>query len=276
MATSATLSDDWEEVDGDDFSVVSVSTSQDLNSDSLYRSQESVRSVNTLANVPVAWCSEHGRDTHIPVRTTSPDGIALTASEHHDDGVRDKLIQEDEVERLGMDTEDVVEPDAVEPEAAEPDQLHPQLLHEFSDLLLADPRYLAETHKSLISLTEEIIDVLGPEPGSGQLESHNIRTECRSLLAQLRCLGPILQGYAKHWYVIQRGKAAFPLDYGIGPWMSKLETELLALQSDLRNGIDQGTSNMHEGPHLDDATHYDDALAIFTGQVDGLMPMMQE
>lgn len=254
MATSAVISDDWEEVNGgDDFSVVSAPTTEDLDDDSQGDSQEWVVSAGASTKTAMSQKGQHGGNASPTVRPMHP--------EHNE--VHEKKGQDDEVERLGMDTKDVTETE----EPSSQDQL--------LDLNNIDPGSLDKVNLSLIELVVEIIGLVDSENTFQQTEIGKIRTECQTILAHSRCLCPILEGYAKHWDP-ERASGEFPLDPGLESWMAKLTYVLRDLKRELQTAVNQKASNADKGPYLHDAVGFEKALANFVNQMDGFIPVIQK
>lgn len=249
MNNSTTISDGWEEVEGDDFSVVSVPRSDGPNSVDRNSVQGCLVSVDTLTDDTVNEHSEYGI-----ART-----VAKDAHNAPDGDVRD-----DDLERQGMDTKDVVEPD----------EFPLRSLYEFLDSEDIDPGSLGQINASLIELIEEIISFLNVEGNFAQSETHKIKSGCQALLVHLQCLSPILEGYSKH-YDPERANIDLPLDPGLESWMSNLTAEMLTLREELQNSTDPKASGIRATRYLQNTSRFQEAVEIFTNQMDELMPVIQ-
>lgn len=249
MNNSVTISDGWEEVEGDDFSVVSVPRSDGLKSVDQNSTQDCVLSVGTLTDDTVNEHSEYAT-----TRTVAKDS----------NDTQDENIRGDEIERRGMDMKDVVEPE----------ELPLRSLYEFLDSDDVNPGSLGQINASLIELIEEIISFLKVEGNFKQAETHKIKSGCQALLVHLQCLSPILEGYSKH-YEPGRVNVDLPLDPGLESWMSNLTAEMLTLREELQNSTIPRAPGMRETRYLQDTSRFEEAVKIFTTQMDELMPVIQ-
>ncbi|KAK7756975.1 hypothetical protein SLS62_000991 [Diatrype stigma] len=260
MATPAVISDDWEEVDGDDFSVVSVPGSDDHSNAGKDSFQDCLLSVGTLTDNPVTEGSEHS--TASGNNDCNEAQGAKTCDVNDVDGV-DEV---DEVERRGMDTKDV----------AEPEEAPLQPLHDFLDSDDVGPGSLGTINSSLIKLIEDIISFLDFKCSFEQSETQKIKSGCHALLVHLRSLSPVLEGYAKHFESGKDNRRGLPLDPGLESWLSNLTTEMLTLQKELQDSMDRKAYGILETRYLQDARRFEEAVEIFTAQMDALMPTIQD
>ncbi|RYP54000.1 hypothetical protein DL768_001150 [Monosporascus sp. mg162] len=278
MAPPASISEDWEELVDDAFSVISVSTSDDFNDNCQSSSNECLIPGSAPENHTVGECSLPGRGINsLPIRAKPP---GVTAPDINRDGGKapDENIQDDEVERQGMDMKDVTEPE----------ESSNQSLYKGLDWDNVDPTFLLKIDTSLIKLITQITDLLdfkgnfNPPKGAP-----DVKYRCEKLLRYLQQLSPILEGYSKHWDP-KHATGNIPLDPGLKSWMLKLRIELLSLEDKLQkdnsrqamltrvaHGLRSRVPDMSECDKPLDASNYVEILATFSAQMEGFMPILE-
>ena len=264
--TNTTIQDDWEEVNDDDFSVVSVATSENRMSDS----RESLVPVDVPTYVSVSSVDQNGRDSSSNITDPAPQPSAITPTATTATGQRhltDKVPVEElhhSVERLGMDTKDVVEPSK--------EELPSQLLHQHPNpdvgANAVDPSSLNKANTTLKLLVEETMRLAG-SAGAGTITS-----ECHALQSRLHSLTPILDGYAQRWEH-RRGDFEPPLDPGLRKWMSNLQAQLLTLQDDLPDPLSQYRPGVHRAGNPQGVARHEETLTDLKSQIDVFLPVMQ-
>ncbi|RYO97829.1 hypothetical protein DL765_011040 [Monosporascus sp. GIB2] len=278
MASVASISEDWEELVDDAFSVISVSSSGDFDDDRQSSSNECLIPASAPTNPTVAQCSIPGSGTNgLPIRAKPPGAIAPDTNR---DGGKalDEDVQDDQAERHGMDTENV----------AEPEEASSQSLYKGLDWDNVDPTFLLKIDTSLIKLITQITDLLDFK-GNFDLPKGalSVKYRCQKLLGYLQQLSPILEGYSKHWD-LRHATGNIPLDPGLKTWMLKLRIELLSLEDKLQKdnnrqalsaqvarGLRPRVPDMSEYDTPLDASNYVEILATFSAQIEGLMPILE-
>ncbi|KAI1324801.1 hypothetical protein F5Y16DRAFT_423535 [Xylariaceae sp. FL0255] len=196
--------DDWQHIDDDDYSVVSLPTSE---IDLINTTRCEAESVLTNAS------------NHAAVPHTSPDA-------GQNDHTQDDTHTDEEyegVEKYGMDKADVVETH---------DSLSP--LKKILDSK-PNPSFLSDLADSLRELVEDIIlaiTSLGQRHGPIDCVM-KIQSECRALLVNLKQLESILKSYRQSW--TPEDQNTLPIDPGLTTWMSRLKLELVSLQTKIKS-----------------------------------------
>ncbi|RYP30512.1 hypothetical protein DL767_006189 [Monosporascus sp. MG133] len=276
MDPPTSISEDWEELVDDAFSVISVSTSDDFNDNCQSSSNDCLIPTPAPTNPTVGQCSLAGRGINsLPIRTKPPGVIAPDS-----DGGKapNEHVQDDEVERQGMDTKDVTEPE----------ESSSQSLHKSWDWDNVNPTFLLKINTSLIKLITQITDLLDFE-GNFNLPkgAPNVKDRCQKLLRYLQQLSPILEGYSKHWDP-KHATGNIPLDPGLKTWMLKLRIELLSLEDKLQKdnkrqdmstqvarGLRSRVPDISEYDKPLDASNYVEILATFSAEMEGFMPILE-
>jgi hypothetical protein len=258
MATATGLSDDWQDVNDDSFSVVSIPSSDEGDQSPLTQNPTAENTEEAIDWKPVAWSAGDtgNNDTTLPVRLREPSSAA--GQLHAESDVN-------EVERYGMDLKD-----AVESEEDDEDELEGGL----NELLDVDtsPAFLCKVTTSLIKLLQEITGLLDFQANIPQLpNADDIKQECDSLTSHLQALEPVLTGYSKHWNA-DSPSYEIPLDPGLYECLSDLRIELLGLQALLQGHLQCGHSSGTTQPSAD--SHYT-RLANFATQFAGFVPIMR-
>ncbi|RYO98376.1 hypothetical protein DL764_007103 [Monosporascus ibericus] len=278
MAPPASISEDWEELVDDAFSVISVSTSDDFNGNCQSSSNECLIHASSPTNPTVGQCSLPSRGINsLPIRA-EPHGVIAPDTNSDDGRAPDENAQDDEVERQGMDMKDVTEPE----------ESSNQSFYKSLDWDNVDPTFLLKIDNSLIKLITQITGLL---EFKGNLSLPNgaldVKYGCQKLLGYLQQLSPVLEGYSKHWDP-KHATGNIPLDPGLKTWMLKLRIELLSLEDKLQKDINRqaAPTQVARGlrPRVPDVSEYDkplDAssyvqiLATFSAQMEVFMPILE-
>ncbi|RYP82421.1 hypothetical protein DL769_001675 [Monosporascus sp. CRB-8-3] len=278
MALAASISEDWEELVDDAFSVISVSTLDDFNDSRQSSSNECLIPALAPTNPTVGQSTlPDGVINSLPIREKPPGAIAPDTN--RDDGkALDENLQDGEVERQGMETKDVTEPEETSSKS----------LYKGSDWDNVDPTFLLKIDTSLIKLITQINGLLDSK-GNFNIPkgAPNIKYRCQKLLGYLQQLSPILEGYSKHWDP-EHATGNIPLDPGLKTWMLKLRIELLSLEDKLQKDNNRQALSTQVArelrSHVPDVSEYDkpfdasnyvEILATFSAQIEGLMPILE-
>lgn len=239
-ATTASISDDWQEVSDDNMSIVSLPTSEepdesldDLSSDLYPRPSTPKNKANELRKI-------EGVPADSPNRAVQYDG-------------------EDDAERFNQDLKDVAPP-----------------LDDSDDDILdvdMDPTFLVKVDTSLLKLLGEILGAIhfkgSYEP---RVDTHKVEEACVALRKHLEGLKPILEGYSKHWNPNQASD--LPLDPGLYGWMSEIKIELLGVQALLQRQM--GLPCLSNQPAVgSDMEKHSVSLTEFSDWIAGFLPIMQ-
>lgn len=261
-----TIQDDWEEVNDDDFSVVSVATSDHHLSDS----RESLVPIEAPTYVSVSSVDQHdqpqnGKDPGPPAGPVAHHSVTASPANSQRD-LPDEAPEEefhDSVEGLGMDTRDVREC---------PEKPPSQLLRIPPDPDVGanalDPSSLSKANTTLMMLVKETTK-LAKEGRAGTIIS-----ECQTLEEHLHALAPILEAYAKHWE-LKRGDFEPPLDPGLREWMSNLQTELLALQDDFIDPTNRSQPGARQFDIAREVSSHEESLAALRTQIEVSFPVIE-
>ncbi|RYO83167.1 hypothetical protein DL766_001494 [Monosporascus sp. MC13-8B] len=278
MAPLPGISEGWEELVDDAFSVISVSTSDDFDDDRQSSSNECLIPASASTNPTVGQCSVPGSDINgLPIRAKPPGAIASDANRDGSKALGGD-VQDDQAELHGMDTKNV----------AEPEETSSQSLYRGLDWDNVDPTFLLKIDTSLIKLITQITDLLDFKSNfnlpNGAL---SVKYRCQKLLGYLQQLSPILEGYSKHWDP-RHATGNIPLDPGLKTWMLKLRIELLSLEDKLQKynnqqalstevarGLRSRVPDMSEYDKPLDASNYAEILATFSAQIEELMPILE-
>ncbi|KAI1496004.1 hypothetical protein F5X99DRAFT_92545 [Biscogniauxia marginata] len=249
MATTGSISDDWQEVENDAFSVVSLPTSEDA-------------PLASSRGPPESPTRSHASESllRLPIRPKYPDHAGLESESDSDNSTE----RDDDVERYGMDTKDV------EPRNSAEGHL--------SDILDVDidPNVLYQATASLIKLITEIVALINLRGDTDALVgAGKIKAECSTLIDRLSTLQPILQGYSKHWKS-EGNTVEIPIDPGLYEWMAGLRVELLGLQAIWEvQSHPLGLSSSGQSWDSSSAKRYLDILADSSSQIEAFMPVLQ-
>lgn len=240
-ATAGDISEDWEHVDdGDNFSVISLPTSED---DSL----EHPRARPAIPN------SSSPSDNLVP-SSHRPRSEALTqrrASRLPEASRTSKTKGSQPPETCVTSTPDVVK--SATPRAKPRDRIS-------SD---RDFGSLAETASSLLILIPQLHSALV----QARCLPYDFAANCEKIRVHLDNLRDILHGYAK--YERLSGRAA-GLPVGVSEWLGSLKLELLAIQAMLSTPAPEvrGSIDVLVNGHFK-------KLKGFSSQMDGLMAVIQ-
>ncbi|KAI0599918.1 hypothetical protein F4775DRAFT_591022 [Biscogniauxia sp. FL1348] len=256
-AAASSISDDWQEVESDAFSVVSLPTSED-------------GPLSASCGPSESPAHSHGSESllRLPLRPKYPDPAGpLPGSdpEFESESESDNSTErDDDIERYGLDTKDV--------ESQHSAELH---LNDILDTDI-DPNFLYKVATSLVKLITEITGIIdfGHSSETTPVNIRKIKTECNILKDHLRSLEPIFQGYSKHWKP-EGSTVEIPIDAGIYEWMSSLRVELLGLQAALQAWMNTGTSTSSQSWDASTAKRYFDVLTDFSAQIGGFLPVLQ-
>jgi hypothetical protein len=272
MATATGLSDDWQEVNDDSFSVVSVPTSDDDDQSHLTQDQAEGGDANEREDV-MEEEKQQQQQSHQPLMTAERDrqpgsAFSLPVRSNPPSYVPSEPQVEpgmDDVERHGMDTRDTVEPeDEDEYDSGEG-------LNELLDVDIS-PTFLCKVATSLIKLLQEINGLLEFQANVPQIaNADKIKHECLSLIGHLEALEPVLTGYSKHWS-LDKPAQEIPLDPGLYECLSDLRIELLGLQALLQGHLQCGGAFSSTRSSTED--HYS-KLSSFSTQFSGFVPIMR-
>jgi hypothetical protein len=176
-------------------------------------------------------------------------------------------------ESYGCDLGDVVRPDLDKNQEFESRDVKPDTTTGQSNETVdfdINPNVLYEVTMSVVKLLLEVKRVLGYQPVESGGE---IRAACQSLLSHLNCLQGILRGYAPHWRPGGRN-ADILIDPGLYEWLSKLKSELVNILAML-DRVGTCSSNGSYKPWASEAASSCKKLKLYSGQMDGLMTVMQ-
>ncbi|KAI5920744.1 hypothetical protein F4810DRAFT_405812 [Camillea tinctor] len=247
---ASSISDDWQEVESDAFSVVSLPTSEEGPLSASYGPTESP-------------AHSHGSESlRLPFRPKYPDP-ARPPSEPESES-DNSTERDDDVERYGMDTKDV--------------ESHHSAEFHLNDILDTDidPNFLYQVTTSLVKLITEIIGVIDFKDSSNTLvDTAKTRSACDTLKDHLRSLEPVFKGYAKHWKS-EGSTAEIPVDPGLYEWMTGLRVELLGLQAVLQANMNMGASAASQPWNASSDKHYSDALSDFSTQIEAFLPVLKD
>lgn len=257
------LSDDWEEVPDDNFSVVSLPTSDDATD-----TDEPPVHLATPAS-PIAVVSHRLASLTI-YDDAAPPTTAATAESHSETEQNGKDTQYAHEKQYVKDSQYLEEAhDVPRPDTPEHTELNDML-----DIDI-DPEWLHKVTTSLIKLITEILDAITFHSNADLPEStRHIRDECDLLRRHLRSLEPILKGYSKHWDP-KRATVTLPIDPGLYEWMSGLRVELLGVEALVQNQLSISASSSNKAAASDDLTKHHTSLVDFSSQIAGFMPIMQ-
>lgn len=265
------LSDDWQDVGDDNLSVVSLPTSDD---------GSDADDVDAGVGVDA---DDSGTDTDADTARLLP-GLASPVTR-----VSRRLallsISDQEME---VDDPTSREPAAAEEITTQPPPTFPpeadsfaQLadsLGEDSDMPGLDPTILLSTSSSLIKLIREIKDVVhfGETSLHVQDGTHDTRQAifraCDELRRHLGVLGPIMEGYVKHWDANQAA-ADLPIDPGLFDWLASVKAELNSLQAYLMGGMDP--SSIDTQCTVSGLSEFAVSLNDLSEQIASFIPIMQ-
>ncbi|KAI1636488.1 hypothetical protein F4809DRAFT_609040 [Biscogniauxia mediterranea] len=252
-ATASSISDDWQEVESDAFSVVSLPTSED-------------GPLSASRGPTESPANSHGSESllRLPLRPKYPDPAGPRPDSDSESESDNSTERDDDVERYGMDTKDV--------ESQHSAEFH---LNDILDTDI-DPNFFYQVTTSLVKLITEIVGTIDFKHGSDTtpVDTGKIKIQCDTLKDRLRCLEPIFQGYSKHWKS-EGSTIDIPIDPGLYEWMNGLRVELLGLQSVLQAWMTTGTSTSSQPWDSSTAKHYSDVLTDFSTQIDAFLPLLQ-
>ncbi|KAI1851204.1 hypothetical protein JX265_006162 [Neoarthrinium moseri] len=260
-AKNDAISDDWEEVPDDNFSVVSLPTSEDA--------IEVTGGAGAHSDMPNPTIDS-------PIATVS-ERFALLAIDSKAKG-KEKAAENNG----GLDPGAAAAPHHGLDKFVTSASPHRTDAHHLADNLDVDmdPTFLHKVSTSLIKLIGEIVGILHfgghrhLQDGTRDIRQgiHNV---CDCLRRHLRTLGPIMEGYSKHWDP-EQVTVDLPLDPCLYEWMTDLKIELLGLQALLQSQMHCSSSSTYSASSaLQDLVGYRNSLREFNDQVSGFIPIMQ-
>ncbi|KAI1163163.1 hypothetical protein F5B18DRAFT_327873 [Nemania serpens] len=242
-ATSGDISEDWEHVDdADNFSVISLPTSEDDSPDPA-RARPAIPESSSPSNNlvlpslrPMSEVLAQSRVSRLPERrrgsNVSGKQPAETCVTNTPDAVKSETPRAKSRERISSDS---------------------------------DFDSLAKTAFSLLKPILEILSVPGFEVQSQSLVGE-FAANCEKIRLHLGNLQDILHGYAKHQKL---SETIDGLPVGVPEWLESLKLELLAIQATLSTPTPQGRGSIA----VLVSGHFK-KLKVFSGQMDGLMAVI--
>ncbi|KAI0473999.1 hypothetical protein GGR56DRAFT_649948 [Xylariaceae sp. FL0804] len=244
----ANIPDDWEEVDDDSFSVVSLPTSEDGLVDKIRlplrpKTPEPSRSPRSREETAEDNAEDFG--VNLPaVRSGNEGGTGRNKPSRSA-----RLDQHlDEIPKV---------------------KFTPDIFHRVFVYIIPFVKGISvilDTGIPVILDTGVEARILGDWAKCTSAGADRLKAECKRLTRQLQVLEPIVLGYTRNWRL--DAAIPFPLDPGLSEWASSLEVELHALQSQLVNHLNKKTASVTNISQISE--HHSPVLANFTGQLEAL------
>lgn len=275
MPRRTSISEGWEEVSDDDFSVISAPGTDD-EAEALSHSEAGISKPTrrpsphpkTTAPIPISRPPAlDGAAVECPPAISNPTGLPSVAPLDHPflptdrtSGKTDK--NNDTSETRGED--DPSNPFNAEEYQYESDDAVEELLDSHPD---PDPAFFLRVLRSLseiITETNQSSKELMPFSGL----SHRVSSVCGLLSMQVDELIPIVSNYSRLWSVASRD---IPLDPNLHGWMSGVRVKLLGLQAEMQRHA------RAEVPAADTVAlqEYHAALSEYQSQMQDFLPIMQ-
>jgi hypothetical protein len=272
MATTANdaISDDWQEISDDNFSVLSLPTSDDVTDAGSPADADANGDADTAPLLP----GPASPVTKVSCRLAL---LSITDKENNGDNTGNKSPGTEE--NMNQSSPVYQPQDHVLGDYAEdlPSE-ESQLAHALEINL--DPTFLLSVTNSLIKLIGEVVGIVhfgetGSHVQDGTFEvRRHIFCACNQLRRRLHILGPIMEGYTRHWDPRQ-ATIDLPIDPSLYEWLSNVKVELLGLQAQLMSGMGSASSSMSTPCTASGLSNFNASLNDLDDQIANFIPIMQ-
>ncbi|KXJ91580.1 hypothetical protein Micbo1qcDRAFT_163355 [Microdochium bolleyi] len=269
--------DEWQEIDTDAFSILSLSTDveddEDIEGDTQYTRKDRPSpqpqdgfetrdlegrpsSPGTSATALPLYLGQFDTVTQGPNDIMSFDD-AQTAVTHN--SLRGASLLASHDHRAATD----FDPTGSDSEHIEDDRIAPSFLH--------------NSITSSIKLIDGILELSSAGFRLGNLEQlPNLTAQCVKLKSQLASLAPIAKGYTMHWLPERsNGGRSLPLDPGLHDWLSRLREALLAAEQRLIEALGDRDSAEADMDADEDVERHTEMLTDLWAQMDEFLPIIE-
>lgn len=275
MPRRTSISEGWEEVSDDDFSVISAPGTDD-EAEELSRSEAGISKPTRppsppkiTAPIPISRPLIYdGSAIECPPAISNPTGLPSVAPLDHPfiptDGTSRRIDNDNNKSSETQGEDDPSNPFNAEEYQYESDDAVEELLDAHPD---PDPAFFLRVLRSLSEIITETNQSSKELMPFSNL-SHKISSVCGLLSVQVDDLIPIVANYARFWSV---ASSDIPLDPNLHGWMSGVRVKLLGLQAEMQRHA------RSEVPTADTLAlqEYHAALSEYQSQMQDFLPIMQ-